>query len=85
VGGAVDGDTVGVVGLSALPGAVGTDTELPFVNSQVISAQRVSKGKLLTCRVSVIGAPKWGDCWVAAPPHLKKYRFYRRDDIKGFK
>jgi len=27
VGGAVDGATVGVVGLSALPGAVGTQTQ----------------------------------------------------------
>jgi len=34
----------------------------------VISAYRVGKGKVLTCRVSVIGAPIWGGCRPAAPP-----------------
>jgi hypothetical protein len=79
VGGAVDGATVGVEGLSALPGAVGTQTQsFHSINSQVISAQRVSKGKVLMCRVSVIGATKWGGCRAAATPlpQIKKIQIF---------
>ena len=85
MGGAVDDATLVVVGLSALPGAVGTQIQsFHCVNSQVTAAERVNRAKILTCRLSVIGAPKRGGCRAAAPPQLKKIHICRHDDIKGF-